>query len=114
MIVVQAWHFASVDANAAGGGVKSGPPPRSSPSTASRGTRVQEIVQAAGVNERMVCHFGSKDGLYRAVIRDQRRDLGMAWQPVLATALGMDTGRDLRTGPRRDRVIALPHDRVAG
>src|SRR5882762_3303529 len=49
-----------------------------------KGTRIQEIVQVAGVNERMIYHhFGSKDGLYRAVIEDQRAQLGMAWQPVV-------------------------------
>jgi AcrR family transcriptional regulator len=55
-----------------------------------KGTRIQEIVQVAGVNERMIYHhFGSKDGLYRAVIEDQRAQLGMAWQPVVDKALGM-------------------------
>jgi AcrR family transcriptional regulator len=55
-----------------------------------KGTRVQEIVQAAGVNERMIYHhFGNKDGLYRAVIEEQRTQLAMAWRPVVDKALGM-------------------------
>jgi AcrR family transcriptional regulator len=36
------------------------------------GTRVQAIVKRSGVNERMIYHhFGSKEGLYRAVLADQ-------------------------------------------
>jgi AcrR family transcriptional regulator len=56
-----------------------------------RGTRVQDIVKAAGVNERMIYHhFGSKDGLYAAVMREQRILLGEAWTPALVKAAGMD------------------------
>jgi AcrR family transcriptional regulator len=56
-----------------------------------RGTRVQDIVKAAGVNERMIYHhFGSKDGLYAAVMREQRALLSEAWTPALVKAADMD------------------------
>jgi AcrR family transcriptional regulator len=56
-----------------------------------RGTRVQDIVKAAGVNERMIYHhFESKDGLYRAVMQEQRMLLGMAWAPAVERAVGME------------------------
>lgn len=62
-----------------------------------KGTRVQEIVQVAGVNERMIYHhFGSKVGLYRAAVAEQRAQLGMAWQPVADKALGMAPYAGLR------------------
>ncbi|MFJ1764527.1 TetR/AcrR family transcriptional regulator [Amycolatopsis sp. NPDC088138] len=53
-----------------------------------RGTRVQDIVKAAGVNERMIYHhFGNKDGLYAAALADQQDGLMAAWQPVLDEAV---------------------------
>src|SRR4030081_544040 len=53
-----------------------------------KGTRIQAIVRAAGVNERMIYHhFGSKDGLYTAVMQDQRYRLGAAWRPVIEQAM---------------------------
>jgi AcrR family transcriptional regulator len=49
------------------------------------GTRVQAVVRRAGVNERMIYHhFGSKEGLYEAVLADQVGDLGDAWRVQLA------------------------------
>ncbi|MEV4006544.1 TetR/AcrR family transcriptional regulator [Actinomadura sp. NPDC049753] len=52
-----------------------------------RGARVQAIVKRAGVNERMIYHhFGSKDGLYRAVLEDQMAALHDAWHPALERA----------------------------
>ncbi len=76
-----------------------------------RGTRVQDIVEAAGVNERMIYHhFGSKDGLYAAVMRDQRYRLGEAWWPVLAKAVAMDPylGMQLALGGFFDALLARP------
>ena len=76
-----------------------------------RGTRVQDIVQAAGINERMIYHhFGSKDGLYAAVMREQRMRLGEAWQPALANAVTMDPypGMQLALGGFFDALLARP------
>jgi AcrR family transcriptional regulator len=90
-----------------------------------RGTRIQDIVQAAGINERMIYHhFGSKDGLYRAVMVDQRTWLGTTWQPVLDQAAALDdpvagmrlalTGF-LQTLQSRPQVAALfMHEGLAG
>ena len=59
-----------------------------------RGTRVQDVVKAAGINERMIYHhFGSKDALYAAVMREQRTRLGEAWRPALDPA---QAGAELR------------------
>ncbi|MBP2328678.1 AcrR family transcriptional regulator [Kibdelosporangium banguiense] len=52
-----------------------------------RGTRVQNITQKAGVNERMIYHhFGSKERLYEEAIRDQQQRLFTAWKPALKHA----------------------------
>ena len=62
-----------------------------------RGTRVQDIVKAAGVNERMIYHhFGSKDALYRAVMEDQRTRLGSTWTPALEKAVTMEPYAGMR------------------
>ena len=76
-----------------------------------RGTRVQDIVQAAGINERMIYHhFGSKDGLYAEVMRDQRARLGEAWWPALEKAVTMDPypGMQLALGSFFDALLARP------
>lgn len=76
-----------------------------------RGTRVQDIVKAAGVNERMIYHhFGSKDGLYAAVMREQRTMLGEAWLPVLEKAVSMNPypGMQLALGSFFDALLARP------
>jgi AcrR family transcriptional regulator len=76
-----------------------------------RGTRVQDIVKAAGVNERMIYHhFGSKDGLYAAVMREQRTRLGEAWQPALEKAGSMDPfpGMEFVLGSFFDALLARP------
>jgi AcrR family transcriptional regulator len=76
-----------------------------------KGTRVQDIVQAAGINERMIYHhFGSKGGLYAAVMRDQRTRLGEAWRPALQKAAAMDPypGMQLALGSFFDALLARP------
>jgi len=76
-----------------------------------RGTRVQDIVQAAGINERMIYHhFGSKAGLYAAVMREQRTRLGEAWWPALEKAVTMDPypGMQLALGSFFDALLARP------
>lgn len=76
-----------------------------------KGTRVQDIVQAAGINERMIYHhFGSKAGLYAAVMRDQRMRLGEAWWPSLEKAATLDPypGMRLALGSFFDALLARP------
>jgi AcrR family transcriptional regulator len=76
-----------------------------------RGTRVQDIVKAAGINERMIYHhFGHKGGLYAAVMQEQRTRLGEAWQPVLEKAVTMDPypGMRLALGGFFDALLARP------
>jgi AcrR family transcriptional regulator len=52
-----------------------------------KGTRIQAIVERAGVNERMIYHhFGSKDGLYAAVLEAQSRGLVHAWGQLIDKA----------------------------
>jgi AcrR family transcriptional regulator len=76
-----------------------------------RGTRVQDVVKAAGVNERMIYHhFGSKDGLYAEVMREQRAMLGAAWQPVLERAVTLEPYEGMRValGGFFDALLARP------
>jgi AcrR family transcriptional regulator len=55
-----------------------------------KGARVQAIVARAGVNERMIYHhFGSKQGLYQAVVADQRAGVAELWRPALDRATSM-------------------------
>jgi AcrR family transcriptional regulator len=52
-----------------------------------KGTRVREIVQRSGVNERMIYHhFGSKEGLFRAVMEREFGGMGQAWHEAMARA----------------------------
>jgi AcrR family transcriptional regulator len=52
-----------------------------------KGARIQAIVQRAGVNERMIYHhFGSKDGLYAAVLEAQAHGLVQAWGQLIDKA----------------------------
>lgn len=59
------------------------------------GARIQAIVARAGINERMIYqHFGSKQGLYEAVLESQSAAVAAAWQPALVegVALGPAAG----------------------
>jgi AcrR family transcriptional regulator len=76
-----------------------------------KGTRVQDIVKAAGINERMIYHhFGSKDGLYAEVMRDQRWRLGLAWHRILEKAATMDPypGMHMALAGFFDALLAQP------
>jgi AcrR family transcriptional regulator len=63
-----------------------------------KGARIQAIVQRAGVNERMIYHhFGSKDGLYAAVLEAQANGLVQAWRQVIDTAAELAPYEGMRT-----------------
>jgi AcrR family transcriptional regulator len=63
----------------------------------SQGARVQAIVKRAGVNERMIYHhFGSKDGLYAAVLDAEIRRLVESWYPVIEEAADMPPYEGMR------------------
>ena len=52
-----------------------------------KGTRIREIVQRSGVNERMIYHhFGSKEGLFKAVIEHEFGGMSAAWRETLTMA----------------------------
>lgn len=61
------------------------------------GARIQAICKRAQVNERMIYHhFGSKEGLYTAVLETQWHGLAAAWEPFLAKALEHEPRDGLR------------------
>ncbi|WP_326808988.1 MULTISPECIES: TetR/AcrR family transcriptional regulator [unclassified Streptomyces] len=63
-----------------------------------RGTRIQAIVQRAGVNERMIYHhFGSKKGLYKAVLVDQMQEWRDSWHPAVEKAVTLEPYEGMRT-----------------
>ena len=52
-----------------------------------KGTRIREIVQRSGVNERMIYHhFGSKEGLFKAVVEHEFGGMSVAWRETLTMA----------------------------
>ena len=62
-----------------------------------KGTRIQAIVQRAGINERMIYHhFGSKDGLYTAVLEAQAHGLVQAWRQIIDTAAELEPYEGMR------------------
>jgi AcrR family transcriptional regulator len=63
-----------------------------------KGARIQAIVQRAGVNERMIYHhFGSKGGLYHAVLEAQAHGLVEAWRRIIEKASAMAPYEGMRT-----------------
>jgi AcrR family transcriptional regulator len=89
-----------------------------------RGARIQAIVQRAGVNERMIYHhFGSKDGLYAAVLEAQAHGLVEAWRRVIDQAAVMAPYEGMRaalagfadTFAARPLLVALTlHEALGG
>ena len=52
-----------------------------------QGARIGAIVKAAQINERMIYHyFGSKEGLYKAVLEAEWLGVASSWQPAVTTA----------------------------
>ncbi|MFG1921350.1 TetR/AcrR family transcriptional regulator [Cryptosporangium sp. NPDC048952] len=74
------------------------------------GARIRAIVAKAGVNERMIYHhFGNKEGLYGAVMDDQRRAVAQAWWPALEKAQTMEPIEGMRYALRASLEITLTH-----
>ncbi|WP_052395280.1 TetR/AcrR family transcriptional regulator [Kutzneria sp. 744] len=62
-----------------------------------KGTRVREIVERSGVNERMIYHhFGSKEGLFRAVVEREFGGMGQAWRQAMAEAAELEPYEGVR------------------
>jgi AcrR family transcriptional regulator len=77
-----------------------------------KGTRVQSIVQRAGVNERMIYHhFGSKEGLYLATVEHLRLQSGRELAGLIAEVEGLPPYAALRgiLGGMFDAFRAHPH-----
>lgn len=63
-----------------------------------KGARIQAIVERAGVNERMIYHhFGSKDGLYTAVLEAQTHGLVQAWRQLVDQTAELEPYEGMRT-----------------
>jgi len=88
------------------------------------GTRIQAVVKRAGVNERMIYHhFGSKDELYTAVLRELQGELADAWLNSLAGIAELDPYSGMRAALAGfyDAITARPllpalwmHEALAG
>ena len=89
-----------------------------------KGTRIREIVQRSGVNERMIYHhFGSKEGLFKAVIEHEFHGMSQVWRETLARARGLAPYEGIRLAfstlfdlmHRRPLLVALAsQDALAG
>ena len=78
-----------------------------------KGTRIQAVVARAGINERMIYHhFGSKDGLYRAVLDEQWAALWRAWQPTLDAATRLVAREGMRVALSGFFDVTLQHPLV--
>jgi len=78
-----------------------------------KGTRIQAVVARAGINERMIYHhFGSKDGLYRAVLDEQWAALWRAWQPALDAATRLVAREGMRVALSGFFDVTLQHPLV--
>jgi AcrR family transcriptional regulator len=62
-----------------------------------KGTRIREIVARSGINERMIYHhFGSKEGLYEAVLANELGGSAEVWTETLAKVAGMRPHEGMR------------------
>jgi AcrR family transcriptional regulator len=78
-----------------------------------RGARIAAVVARAGINERMIYHhFGSKDGLYRAVLDEQWAALWRAWEPALAATAQLSAREGMRVALSAFFDITLTHPLV--
>jgi AcrR family transcriptional regulator len=75
-----------------------------------KGARIQSVVDRAGINERMIYHhFGSKDGLYRAVLDEQWAALWRAWEPTLVAAARLSPREAMRDALSGVIDVTLEH-----
>ena len=78
-----------------------------------KGARIGAVVARAGINERMIYHhFGSKDGLYRAVLDDQWARLWGAWEPTVAATTQLVPREGMRVALTAFFDITLTHPLV--
>jgi AcrR family transcriptional regulator len=76
-------------------------------------SRIAAVVHRAGINERMIYHhFGSKDGLYRAVLDEQWAALWRAWEPTLAAAALLPPREGMRLALSGFFDVTLEHPLV--
>jgi AcrR family transcriptional regulator len=77
-----------------------------------RGARIQGILRRARINERMIYHhFGSKDGLYRAVLAEQWSGVQRAWGGVLEQSAALPPRACIEAAYRGFFQILVGHSR---
>ncbi|MEV4317846.1 TetR/AcrR family transcriptional regulator [Actinocrispum sp. NPDC049592] len=88
-----------------------------------KGTRIREIVARSGVNERMIYHhFGSKEGLYKAVLEHEFTGSTDVWAQTLKQAAGLEPYEGLQLAFRamfdllhaRPLLVALASQEAVG